>query len=215
MRWFLTLVIALATGVGALYGLTDGFTVVTAESARRLDVAQHPRAIHDARIVGSRNDIFVLRNELQGDGRVAIVNFFYTQCTSLCLAQGSVTQRLQEAIEADGLRSRVRLISISFDPRDDRPALNRYATRMHADPAIWQFWAFEQPRQRDTLLRQFGVTVVPGELGDFQHNAAFHVVTPDGRLARIIDIDNPGLAFQLAKDLSAPKVAGLGNRGGK
>lgn len=207
MRWFLTLVVALATGVGALYGLTDGFTVVTAESARRLDVAQHPRAIHDAQIVGDHNDIFALRNELQNDGRVAIINFFYTRCISLCLAQGSVTQRLQEAIEADGLRSRVRLISISFDPMDGRPELSRYATNMHADPAVWQFWSFKQPHQRDALLRQFGITVVLAELGDFQHNAALHVVTPDGRLARIIDIDNPGLAFQLAKDLSAAKAA--------
>lgn len=202
MRWFLTLVLALTAGVGALYGLTDGSTALTAESARRLDIVRQPRTIHDTRAVNGRGDIFSLRGELQADGRVAIVNFFYTRCISLCLAQGFVTQRLQGAIEADGLSSRVRLISISFDPRDHGADLSRYAKNISADPAIWQLWAVEQPGQRDALLSQFGITIVPAVPGDFEHNAALHVVTPDGRLAHIVDIEKPGLAFQLAKDLS-------------
>jgi len=202
MRWFLTLVLALTAGVGALYGLTDGFTALTAESARRLDVSRQPRAIHDAVAVNDQEGTFSLRSELQADGRVAIVNFFYSRCISLCLAQGFVTQRLQEAIEADGLNSSVRLISISFDPRDHGADLTRYATNMNAHPAAWQFWALEQPRQRKALLNQFGITVVRAAFGDFEHNAALHVVTPGGRLARIVDLDEPGLALQVAKNLS-------------
>ncbi|MFA7391648.1 MAG: SCO family protein [Pigmentiphaga sp.] len=204
MRWFLALVLALLAGAGALYGLTDGFTAVTAESARRQAVARQPRPIHDARIINTKDGAASLLGELEADGRVAIVNFFYTRCISLCLAQGSVTQRVQEAIAAQGLQSQVRLLSISFDSRDRAPDLGRYASSMRADPAIWRFWSFEQSRQRDALLRQFGITVIPAPFGDFEHNAALHVVTPDGRLAGIVDLDEPGLALALAKKLSAP-----------
>ncbi|WP_179944002.1 SCO family protein [Pusillimonas noertemannii] len=207
MRWALTLLLALLAGIAALYGLTDGFTVLTAESARRQEVALAPRDLQDARIIDGQGRVSSLRSELQADGRVAIVNFFYTRCISLCLAQGYVTQRLQAAIKAAGLDSHVRLLSISFDPRDRGPDLNRYASGMHADPAVWQFRAFEQPRQGAALLKQFGIIVVPAVLGDFEHNAALHVVTSDGRLARIVDIDEPGLALQVAKALSASRTA--------
>jgi len=207
MRWVFALVLALAAGVGALYGLSDGFTVLTAEAARRQDVAAHPRAIPTAQVLAGDGHSVDLRRDLRRDGRVAIVNFFYTRCLSLCLAQGSLTERLQQAISARGLQDRIRLISLSFDPRDHAPDLARYAVRMGADPAIWQFLSFAQPGQRDAALALFGITVVPAPLGEFEHNAAFHVVTPDGRLARVFDLDEPGLALEAAVSLSGQPLA--------
>ncbi|GAA0777709.1 SCO family protein [Castellaniella ginsengisoli] len=201
MRWVFALVLAFAAGLGALYGLTGGFTVLTAEEARRQDVARAPRAIPAAEVLAKDGRILDLGQDLRRDGRVAIVNFFYTRCLSLCLAQGSVTERLQQAIEARGLQDRIRLVSISFDVRDRAADLDRYAVRMGADPGIWQFMTFVQPAQRDAALALFGITVVPAPLGEFEHNAAFHIVTPDGRLARIVDLDEPGLALAAAEAL--------------
>jgi protein SCO1/2 len=123
VRWILALALALAAGLGALYGLTGGFTVLTAEAARRQDVARHPRAIPAAEVLTGDGRVLDLDRELRRDGRVALVNFFYTRCLALCLAQGSLTERLQQAIEARGLQDRIRLISISFDPRDRAPDL--------------------------------------------------------------------------------------------
>ena len=212
MRWVCALVLALAAGIGALYGLTDGLTVLTAEAARRQDVASHPRALPTARLLAGDGHPVDLQQDLRRDGRVAIVNFFYTRCLSLCLAQGSLTERLQQAITARGLQDRIRLISLSFDPRDRAPDLARYAVRMGADSRVWQFLSFAQPAQRDAVLALFGITVVPAPLGEFEHNAAFHVVTPDGRLARILDLDDPGLALQAAESVAARPDA-LGSAG--
>ncbi len=207
MRWILALALALAAGLGSLYGLTGGFTVLTAEAARRQDVARHPRAIPAAEVLAGDGRVLDLGQDLRRDGRVAIVNFFYTRCLSLCLAQGSLTERLQQAIEARGLRDRIRLVSISFDARDRAPDLARYAARMGAEPGVWQFLSFTRPAQRDAALALFGITVVPAPLGEFEHNAAFHVVTPDGRLARIFDLDDPGLALSAAESLAARPAA--------
>ena len=203
MRWVLALVLALTAGLGGLYGLTDGFTVLTAEAARRQDVAMRPRDIPAAQLLAGDGRTVDLRQDLRRDGRVAIVNFFYTRCLSLCLAQGSLTERLQHAITARGLQDRIRLISLSFDPRDRASDLARYAVRMGADAGVWQFLSFVQPAQQEGVLALFGITVVPAPLGEFEHNAAFHVVTPDGRLARVLDLDGPAQALAAAVSVAS------------
>src|SRR3569833_2203797 len=46
-------------------------------------------------------------------------------------------------------------------------------------------------QQRGKLRDALGITVIPAPLGEFQLNAAFHVLSPDGRLVRIVDYDQP------------------------
>ncbi|WP_323011769.1 SCO family protein [Castellaniella sp.] len=202
MRWVFALVLSLAAGIGVLYGLTDGFTVLTAEAARRQMIAAQPRALLPAQVLDAVGGGQSLAENLHDDGRVAIVNFFYSRCNALCLAQGSLTEQLQQAIETEGLQDRIRLISLSFDARDDADDLARYGVRMGADPSVWQFLTLADADQRKGLLDQFGIVVVPAPLGEFEHNAAFHIVTPDGRLVRILDLDEPGLALQAARTLA-------------
>lgn len=201
MRGLISVVLSLCAGVGVLYGLTDGFTALTAETARRQAVALTTPVVPDVLLLSQDDQRVSFRRELADDGRVAIVVFFYTRCVSLCLAQGFVTERLQNAINVSGLQSKIRLVSISFDPRDGLDDLRRYATRMNANPSIWSFWSMPDARQRHALLSLFGITVVPAPLGEFVHNAAFHVVGPDGRLRLIVDEDEPGLALQKAQEL--------------
>ncbi|MER1939312.1 MULTISPECIES: SCO family protein [unclassified Castellaniella] len=203
MRWVISLVVALAAGVGVLFGLTSGFTALTAETARRQDIQVHPREIPSARVLTDSGQQQSLRRLLHDDGRVAIVNFFYARCISLCLAQGSLTERLQNAIEAEGLQDKLRLISLSFDPRDDAQDLARYSVRMGANPKVWQFYTLEDPDQRKAILDLFGIVVVPAPLGEFEHNAAFHVVTPGGQLVRVVDLDDPGWALKAARSALA------------
>lgn len=203
MRWVVSLLLAFGLGIGALYWQTDGFTALTAEDARRNEVAASPRPLPAVQLFDERGATRPLLDDLHHDGRVAIVNFFYTRCMSLCLVQGSQAERLQRAIDERGLSHRIRLLSISFDPRERAQDLSRYALRMNAEPSIWQFVSLPDATERRQMLSLFGIVVIPAPLGEFEHNAAFHVVTPDGRLARIVDMDEPGLALEVAEELSA------------
>ena len=202
MRGLICVVLSLFIGVGVLYGLTDGFTALTAETARRQTIAATTPVVPDIQLLDQAGRVLSLHSALANDGRVAIVVFFYTRCMSLCLAQGFVTERLQNAINVSGLQSKIRLVSISFDPRDGTDDLRRYAGRMNANAAVWRFWSVPDARQRHALLSLFGITVVPAPLGEFVHNAAFHVVSSDGRLRLIVDEDEPGLALQKAQQLA-------------
>ncbi|MFT0533633.1 SCO family protein [Castellaniella hirudinis] len=208
MRWVFALVLSLVAGVGALYGLTSGFTALTAETARRQAIAARPQVLPPVRVLDAAGGVLPLQQDLRRDGRVAIVNFFYTRCNALCLAQGSLTEQLQQAIRAEGLQDKIRLISLSFDARDRADDLARYGARMGADPGIWQFLTLTEADSRQALLDQFGLVVVPAPLGEFEHNAALHLVTPDGRLVRIFDLDEPGLALKTAQALAdSPRPA--------
>ncbi len=173
-------------GFAAFAGMTDGFNVLTSEAARRLAVTKHPLAIPDVRLLDTQETIQPLRDALARDGRITLVDFIYTRCNSICTVLGDEFQQLQQAITSAGLQHRVRLLSISFDPTYDHPAeLRRYAHRMKADPMVWSFVSTADAEELGPLLSAFGVVVIPDEMGGFQHNAAIHLLTPDGKLARI------------------------------
>lgn len=64
-------------------------------------------------------------------GRVVIINFIYTTCTSICPMSGNNFSRLQ-ALLGDRLGKEVHLISVSTDPATDSPAkLKAWSERFH------------------------------------------------------------------------------------
>lgn len=198
MRLFFAILLVSALGAGALYAQTDGFTVVTTESARRVSIAEHPRKIPDTTLSLATGTQDRILHDLRSDGRVAIINFIYTRCTSVCLAMGSELQQMQNMIRERGLAKKIRLISISFDPADTPDQLARYAKTMRADSAIWSFAGVPAAQERDTLLNMFGIIRVAAPFGQFEHNAAFHVATAGGFLARVVDYTKPLAALEFA-----------------
>lgn len=197
----LLLVVSLA--LFAAYRVTDGFRVVTTEDARRLAIREQPRRLPAATIEYETGAALPLAQALREDGRATIAVFFYTRCNAVCSVMGTEFQQLQDTVRARGLQSQIRLLSISFDAKDGQPALAEYAARMHARSGDWRFARVVDAQQRSALLDAFGITVIPAPLGEFQHNAAFHILTPDGRLTRIVDYDQPDAA--LAHALAAAK----------
>lgn len=185
--------IVVLLGCAALYHVTLGFRVVSTEDGRRLDVAAAPRPVPFAALDWPSRPL--LGDVLRGDGRVAIVSFIYTGCNAVCSVLGSEFQQMQRLIRARGMQRKVRLLSVSFDPRDTPSRLDAYAARQGADRAVWQFAGIASDAQRSAVLGAFGVVVIPAPAGEFVHNAAFHLVDKDGRLAKIDDFDNPGQAL--------------------
>lgn len=203
-RTAVAVVLFAVLALAAFAGMTDGFRVVTSESARRLAAVERPLAVADAALVDAAGKVRALHTDLAGDGRIAIVDFIYTRCDSICTVLGNEFQQLQREIVAQGLQDRVRLLTISFDPTHDDPAaLAGYAKRMAADPALWRFATAADPDELAPLLASFGIVVIPDGIGGYVHNAALHVVTPGGRLARIHDLGEFRQALHDAAGLAA------------
>lgn len=207
---FALCVVVLVAGVTAIFQATAGGAAFTTETLRRTAVSQSPVVVPDYPVVDAQGQRHSLRGLLGQDARVLIVDFVYTRCSTLCLALGTVFQQLQAQIVEQGLQDRVGLLSISFDPLQDQPpALAAYAERMRMQPAVWQLVSLRSDADRRRLLDSFGIMVVPAPLGEFEHNAALHIVTPQGQLVRIMGISDGDGALELARSLAvAPQQSG-------
>lgn len=192
---------ALAMGgyAGAAW-LTHDFQAWTAEGSRRLEVALSPVAAPPVLVAGPGTPVQPLTQVLGDAQAVTIVDFVYTRCQTVCLSLGGTFQQLQAQLQADP-GANVRLLSVSFDPRDTSADLRAYAARLKADAKHWRFVRGVDPQQIAALLSAFEVVVVPDGRGDFEHNAALLVVDQRGRLVRILDIAEQELALNYARHL--------------
>ncbi len=149
------LAISLA-GSGALYYGSSGFRAISTEAARRIEVAERPLRLPPATLSGADGTARPLADELARDGRIALVTFIYARCQSICRVVGSELQQMQEQIRARGAADKVRLVTISFDPRDDARALTRYGRMMKSDPDVWRLYGIPIEAERRRLLDAFG-----------------------------------------------------------
>ncbi|MFP4611048.1 MAG: SCO family protein [Thiohalophilus sp.] len=175
-----------ATGLLIAWQVTLGFQAFTWESYRRIAVARTPVAVPDVTLqthTGKRMSLPA------ADGRLQLVNFFYSRCQTLCRYSGTVYARLLQTIEQRGWQDRIRLISLSLEPDYDAPArLRDYRQRYRpANDVSWITARSRSDADQQRLLEAFGVVSIPDPWGGIQHNAAIHLVDRDGRLIRIID----------------------------
>jgi len=188
MRTAVACAVVCATGGALFWRGTDGFRAFTTEQARRLAVATHPRPLPPVALDDQDGRPFTLASYR---GEPVAVDFVYTQCVTLCTKLSAAFQRLDRAerARAIGGSARLRLVTISFDPRDTPEQLRLYASRYQADGNDWRFARAHDARDLPALLSAFGITVIRDARGDFQHNAALHLLNADGRLSRVLDID--------------------------
>ena len=119
--------------------------------------------------------------------RVALT-FTYTRCPmpSFCPLMDRNFAEIQRAIKNTPALADVRLLSVSFDPQFDTPAvLKQHALKLEADPLIWNFATGD----RDDITRfaaRFGVTVERAEQNpvDITHNLRTAIIDPQGRLVK-------------------------------
>jgi protein SCO1/2 len=192
-------ILVLACGLTVLLQATAQGNAFTTETLRRTEVASRPSLVPELSVYDAEGNQNTLRQVLADGDKVWIVDFVYTRCQTICTALGTVFQQLQEQIQMRGLDDRVGLLSVSFDPaHDTSDALRIYRDRMRMDPAIWRVVTLSSPLDRRQLLDAFGIIVIPAPLGEFEHNAALHLVSGAGRLFRIVDYDNATLALDIA-----------------
>lgn len=190
IQTFAASLLALLLSLVAIFAATNQGQAFTTETLRRSEVARAPQPIPDFEVRDGNGQKNTLHQLLAADERVWIVDFVYTRCQTVCLSLGSVYQQLQQQLLARGLQDRVGLLSVSFDPaNDDAATLQAYAHRMQMNPAVWRLVTLSQAQDRRRLLDAFGIMVVPAPLGEFEHNAALHIVDARGRLVRILGYD--------------------------
>ncbi len=123
-------------------------------------------------------------------GTAVVVTFIYTRCPlpDFCPLMDRNFAAIQRAVKAEGPRG-VRLVSISFDPAFDTPAvLKAHAARAGADPAVWTFVTGDQATI-EVLGARFGLAVVhdANDPASITHNLRTAVIDRHGKLKKLYD----------------------------
>jgi protein SCO1/2 len=106
------------------------------------------------------------------------------------------------AAREPGIAGKVRLLSVSFDPRFDRAAvLRQHAASLKADPSVWTFATAEEAIV-DRFAARFGVNVIREQDGTITHNLRTAVIDRDGRITAILDA-NAWTAEDVIRELKA------------
>jgi protein SCO1 len=124
-------------------------------------------------------------------GQVLALTFIYTRCPlpDFCIRMSDHFARIQRSLKGDvGLNGRWHLLSLSFDPKFDRPAvLKRYAGEYSADFSTWDF--VTDPDTLGPVIRRLadglGLEYTEDE-GLIDHNLRTVIIDPEGKLAKVI-----------------------------
>nr|MCU0491087.1 SCO family protein [Chloroflexaceae bacterium] len=123
---------------------------------------------------------------LDGDLRekVVLLHFSYSRCGQPCVAQVAELQALRDQLQASGLLgSQVQLLTVSFDPAYDTPAvLNQYAASLGADGVAWRVLTGEATELKTLIGGGFRVFYEqqPGFGGSFAHDQRVTLVDKNG-----------------------------------
>ena len=135
-------------------------------------------------------------------GDAGVVTFIYTRCPlpNFCPLMDQRFAEIQKTAVGDpSLRGRVRLLSVSFDPDVDTPAvLAAHATRVGAGPS-WRF-ATAPADTVDRFAAAFGVNVIREADRTITHNLRTAVIGPDGTVVAAYS-GNEWTAAALVADL--------------
>ena len=121
-------------------------------------------------------------------GQVVVLTFIYTRCPlpEFCPMLDKKFRALAEIEERSAERAKaVRLLSISFDPEHDTPAvLAEHARVQGAKPPLWTF-AVASHEELSKVASALGLMYGPTP-NEIIHNRVVAVIGPDGKLARLI-----------------------------
>jgi len=125
-------------------------------------------------------------------GKVLLVTFIYTRCplSNFCTLMSRNFAAVDKMLAADPqLYAKTHLLSISFDPSYDTPAVLRsygsaYTGRYTKE--TFAHWDFAAPSSKDlaSLVLWFDVGVTPGPKNTLSHSLSTVVVGPDGKVRK-------------------------------
>jgi len=124
------------------------------------------------------------------DGRAMALTFMYTKCPmpTYCPMMDRQFATIQKEIQAKPeLRDKAKLLSVSFDPKNDTPAvLKKHAKELGADPKLWTFVTGSRD-DIDKFAMTFGVTLIRGEASDpneIGHTLRTAIIDRGGKLMK-------------------------------
>ena len=130
-------------------------------------------------------------------GSIVVVSFLFTRCPDVCPALALKFIELEEQVPDKIGDVPIHFISITVDPKFDRPeVLSAYKEKFADAPERWQLWTGETD-QIDATVREFQLGLERSEGADgpaIVHSERFVVLDPQGHIRNFYPSDELGLS---------------------
>jgi protein SCO1/2 len=116
------------------------------------------------------------------EGKITIVDFFFTSCPSICPVMSKEMERVNDHFRDE---PNVQILSISIDPTYDTPQiLKAYAEEHHAIPGKWHFLSGSKEETFQLARCGFVLPALDGNgvPDDFVHSDKFILIDDQGRI---------------------------------
>ncbi len=191
-------IVVLVFGLLLFYTGTDGFTAYTAETARVTKLVEEKPRFPEVTFEDSEGRTYSIS---EFEGKYVFITFIYTGCTTICIKLEENMSQVYNQLPSEYIGKDIVFLSISFDPGKDDPAtLNKYKNLFGSDGETWRMARIPDQHQLDTLLKKFGVIVIPDGNGNFAHNSAFYLVNRQGDLEDVMDFTRVDKATDKLKE---------------
>ena len=122
-------------------------------------------------------------------GSPVVMTFIYTKCPlpTFCPLMDRHFASLQTSLQSNADLAPVRLVTISFDPITDTPAvLREHAQRLNADLTRWTFLTGDRD-EIDQFAARFGVSIsrAMNDARDITHNLRTAIIDRDGKIVKV------------------------------
>jgi protein SCO1/2 len=142
---------------------------------------------------------------LSDSGKITVVDFFFTHCTTICPGMTMQMKKLQQIVQrgvrvGNNTADYVQYMSISIDPETDSvPELKKWADRFSVDPINWWLLTGDKKTIYDLSLKYMNLTVQDPRIDTaFPHTDIFVLVDKHGVVRARRDKDgNPMLYHSL------------------
>jgi protein SCO1/2 len=139
-------------------------------------------------------------------GAPLAITFIYTMCPipDFCPLMDRQFAAIQQSLESDPALARAHLVSVSFDPINDTPAvLKKHAAELKADPSRWTFLTGDRDAI-DRFASRFGVGVdrPADDPASITHRLRTAIIDANGTLVKVYT-GNEWKPSQIVADLKA------------
>jgi protein SCO1 len=135
----------------------------------------------------SWKDLMYQRNDSSIEGKIVVIDFFFTHCPTICPTMTRNMKLLRDNIKSnDAVGDReanfVQFLSISVDPeRDSVPELKKWADRFQVNPENWWLLTGDKKEIYDWARNDLKLAIVDGGNVDtnFMHPQLFMLLDKD------------------------------------
>lgn len=121
------------------------------------------------------------------DGEWSVINFIFTNCTTVCLPMTRNMAYLQQELDEAGLND-VKLVSFTVDPERDTPeVLKEYGDSYGANYDNWTFltgYDFETIKNYSEEHFKSPLLEAPEDDDQITHTVSFFITNPEGEIVQ-------------------------------